>query len=216
MTPQRLGDLGASGAWVREPTAGPFHVGPDGLAVTVDGEMLMRMDGLVAVVGGLEVKPETRRRRGRPTEEPFGQGALQLQRVTGNGMVYLEPGKSTFHAVDLRDQNGISYDDDGAYLREELVFAFEEPIFFENGRVSGEGQSLELAHLKGNGRVLLQLEGNLRAMPIPTAAPLVVPLPRLVGWFGRVSPRLMGFGGRGAMELTGEGYALLGTPPEKA
>ena len=74
---------------------------------------------------------------------------------------------------------------------------------------------LELVHLKGTGRVLLQLDGNLRAMPIPVAAPLVVPLHRVVGWFGRVTPRLTGFGGRGAVELTGEGYALLGAPPER-
>jgi uncharacterized protein (AIM24 family) len=134
--------------------------------------------------------------------------------VKGNGMLYLEPGRSKFHAVDLADQNGVNIDDDGAYLREELVFAFEEAISFDNGKLTSDGQSLELAHLKGNGRVLLQLDGTLRAMPIPLGAPMVVPLQRIVGWFGRVTPRLMGFGGRGAIELTGEGYALLGTPSE--
>ena len=109
----------------------------------------------------------------------------------------------------------MNIDDDGAYLREELVFAFEEAISFENGKLSAEGQTLELAHLKGNGRVLLQLNGALRTMPIPAGAPMVVPLHRVVGWFGRVTPRLMGFGGRGAIELTGEGYALLGAPVER-
>lgn len=214
MSPQRLVDLGASGAWVQEPSAGPFHISSDGLAVTVAGEMMVRMMGLVAIVGSVQVTPEHRRRRGRSTQEPFGTGPAQLQRVSGNGVLYLEPGRSKFHAVDLTDQNGVGIDDDGAYLREELVFAFEEAIFFENGRLTNEGQSLELAHLKGNGRVLLQLDGTLRAMPIPLGAPMVVPLHRVVGWFGRVSPRLMGFGGRGAIELTGEGYALLGTPAE--
>jgi len=216
MTPQRLVDLGASGAWVQEPSAGPFHLSADGLAVTVTDEMLLRMAGLIAVVGSIEVAPENRRRRGRPTQEPFGQGGTQLQRVKGNGVIYLEPGRAKFHAVDLTDQNGASVDDDGAYLREELVFAFEEPISFENGKLSNEQLSLELAHLKGNGRILLQLDGTLRAMPIPLGAPLVVPVQRMVGWFGRVTPRLMGFGGRGAVELTGEGYALLGSPAERS
>jgi Tetratricopeptide repeat len=216
MTPQRLVDLGASGAWVQEPSAGPFHLSADGLAVTVTDEMLLRMAGLIAVVGSIEVAPENRRRRGRPTQEPFGQGGAQLQRVKGNGVIYLEPGRAKFHAVDLTDQNGASVDDDGAYLREELVFAFEEPISFENGKLSNEQLSLELAHLKGNGRILLQLDGTLRAMPIPLGAPLVVPVQRMVGWFGRVTPRLMGFGGRGAVELTGEGYALLGSPAERS
>jgi hypothetical protein len=216
MTPQRLVDLGASGAWVQEPSAGPFHLSADGLAVTVTDEMLLRMVGLIAVVGSIEVAPENRRRRGRPTQEPFGQGGAQLQRVKGHGVIYLEPGRAKFHAVDLTDQNGASVDDDGAYLREELVFAFEEPISFENGKLSNDQLSLELAHLKGNGRILLQLDGALRAMPIPLGAPLVVPVQRMVGWFGRVTPRLMGFGGRGAVELTGEGYALLGSPAERS
>lgn len=216
MSPQRLVDLGASGAWVQEPSAGPFHLSADGLAVTVNGEMLLRMSGLIAVVGSIDVQPENRRRRGRPSQEPFGKGAEQMQRVKGSGVIYLEPGRSKFHAVDLTDQNGVSIDDDGAYLREELVYAFEEPISFENGKLTNDAQTLELAHLKGNGRVLLQLDGTLRAMPIPLGAPLVVPVQRMVGWFGRVTPRLMGFGGRGAIELTGEGYALLGTPTERA
>lgn len=215
MSPQRLVDLGASGAWVHEPSAGPFHVSNDGLAVTVAGEMLVRMTGLVAIVGSVTVTPENRRRRGRSTAEPFGAGTSQLQRAVGNGVLYLEPERSKFHAVDLTDQNGVNIDDDGAYLREELVFAFEEAISFENGKLTAEGQTLELAHLKGNGRILLQLNGSLRTMPIPVGAPMVVPLHRVVGWFGRVTPRLMGFGGRGAIELTGEGYALLGAPVER-
>jgi uncharacterized protein (AIM24 family) len=212
---QRLVDLGAASGWVQEPTGGPFHLSREGLAVKVAGEVLSRMIGLVAVVGGLEVKPEVRRRRGRPTQEPFGVGPLQLHRLSGNGLVYLEPGKHRFFAVDLTDTGGASVDDDGAYLREEVVFAFEEPVSYENGRITGEGLVLDLVHLKGTGKALLQLEGTMKAMPIPPGAPMVVPLKRLVGWFGRVTPRLMSFGGQGAVELTGDGYALLETPGER-
>ncbi|PZR05796.1 MAG: hypothetical protein DI536_31595 [Archangium gephyra] len=216
MAPQRLVDLGAAGAWVHDASSGPFHLSSDGLAVTISGEMLLRTHGLVAVVGSVQVAPEQRRRRGRSTQEPFGSGNEQLQRVTGHGIIYLEPGRAKFHAVDLTDHNGVKVDDDGAYIREEYVFAFEEPISFENGRLTSDAQIIELVHLKGTGRVLLQLDGSLRAMPIPVAAPLVVPLHRVVGWFGRVTPRITGFGGRSALELTGEGYALLGAPPERS
>ncbi|GMU59792.1 MAG: hypothetical protein AMXMBFR34_15550 [Myxococcaceae bacterium] len=216
MRSQRLVDIGAASGWVKEPAAGPFHMSPEGLAVTVDGEVLSRMTGLVAVVGALEVQPEVRRRRGSPTQEPFGAGATQLQRLSGNGLVYLEPGKHRFFAVDLADTSGASVDDDGAYLREEAVFAFEEPVAYENGRITGEGLALELVHLKGTGKALLQLAGLMKAMPIPPGAPMVVPLKRLVGWFGRVTPRLLGFGGQGAVELKGDGYALLETPGERA
>jgi hypothetical protein len=44
---------------------------------------------------------------------------------------------------------------------------------------------------------------------------MVVPLTRLVGWFGRVTPRMVGLVGHGAVELTGEGYALLGSATER-
>jgi len=208
MGSQRLMDLGASTQWVAEGERGPFHFGSDGMAVTVHGEMLVRLTNLVAAVGSIEVSPEMRRIRGRPTDQPFGTGEQQLQRVRGAGVLYLEPGRSLFHAIDL--------DDEGAYLREERVFAFEEPVAFENGRLTDAGKAVDLVNLKGVGRVLLQLDGPLKAMPIPIGSPMVVPLSRLVGWFGRVTPRMVGLVGQGAIELTGEGYALLGAAPERS
>jgi uncharacterized protein (AIM24 family) len=216
MRSQRLVDIGAASGWVREPSGGPFHLSREGLAVTVHGEMRSRLTGLVAMVGGLEVTPEVRRKRGRPTGEAFGERASQLHRITGNGVLYLEPGRHRFFAVDLTDTDGASVDDDGAYLKEEVVFAFEEPVAYENGRITGEGLALDLVHLKGEGKALLQLDGAMKAMPIPPGAPMVVPLRRFVGWFGRVTPRLLGFGGQGAVELKGDGYALLETPGERA
>jgi hypothetical protein len=215
MLMRRLADLGNAMQWVQKPEDGPFHLSSDGLAVTVAGEMLARMVGLVAVVGSVKATPENKRRRGRASREPFGLGPWQLQRVSGHGVLYLEPGKSRFHAIDLVDQDGPSFDDDGAFLREDMVFAFEEPLTFENGKLVHEATTLDLVHLKGQGRVLLQLEGELRAMPVPAGTPMVIPLVRLVGWFGHLTPRIVGFSGHGAIELTGEGYALLGAPAER-
>lgn len=212
MPSQRLAELGDPSSWAHESTDDPFQLGPAGLAVTVGGEMLLRMAGLVAMMGSLQVRPEPRRRRGRPTAEPFGEGPWQLHRVSGHGVVYIE-GTSGFHSLDLSDQGAASVDDDGAYLREELVFAFEESVAFDNGRLTDElGQCLELVHLAGHGRVLLRLDGGLKAMPVPPGTPTLVPVSRLVGWFGRVTPRLVALGGQGAVELTGDGFALLLTP----
>ena len=110
----------------------------------------------------------------------------------------------------------IDVDDEGVYLREERIFAFEESIAFENGRLTGDhGVALDLVNLKGAGRALVQLEGTLKAMPIPAGAPMLVPLNRLVGWFGYVTPRVVAFAAQGAVELTGEGFALLGAPAER-
>ncbi len=213
LSAQPLGDFAASDSWAQEPVAGPFFIGNEGLAVAVQNELLVRLTGLVAVVGGVQVVPENRRRHGRPTLEPFGEESVQLQRVSGQGMIYLDPGRSQVYALELSE--GPHFGADGAYFREELVFSFEEPINFENGCLSADGQAFDLVHLKGTGRVLLQLEGGMRTMVLMEGAPMVIPLERVVGWFGQVSPRLVGFGGRWAVELTGVGYALLGMPAER-
>ncbi len=201
----KLSDLGPRLDYGQSPASGPFHVGPEGLAVTVNGQMLCRLTGLVAVVGGVDAQPEHRRQRGRAIEQAFGEGTSQLQRVKGHGTLYLEPGKANFQAIDL--------DDEGCYVREERVFAFEEAVAFENGRLTAGQIGFEMVHLKGHGAVLLRLEGTLKAMAVPAGTPLKVPLARLVGWYGHVSPRVMvGFVGQATVELTGEGYALLAAP----
>jgi uncharacterized protein (AIM24 family) len=183
---------------------GPFFLGPDGLAIDVHHELLVRLHGLVAIVGSVEVKAEKRRMRGRATLESFGEGADQLQRVNGRGIVYLEAGKHNFHSLTLNDE--------GAYLREDCIFAFEETIAFENGTITGQlGFEIALVNLKGEGRALLKLGGALKSMPVAIERPTVVPLSRLVGWLGRMTPRLIGFAGQGAIELTGEGHVFLGT-----
>ncbi len=204
MNAPRLEELGPSATLSFSPGEmnGPFNLSAEGLALSVSGELLTRMPGLLAVVGSLEATPENRRSRGRTTDQPFGKDEQQLQRVTGAGVIHLEPGGFTYQAIDLADE--------GAYVREERVFAFEEAVAFENARLTGTGNiGVDVVHLKGQGKVLLRLDGALKAMAIPPGTPLKVPLARLVGWYGYVSVRVMGFVGQGAVELTGDGYVLL-------
>ncbi|MFT3842980.1 MAG: tetratricopeptide repeat protein [Myxococcaceae bacterium] len=197
----KLVDLGPSLDYGQSPKAGPFHIGAEGLALSVEGELLSRLQGVVAVVGSVDAQPERRRFRGRASEEAFGEGAGQMQRLSGYGVVYLESTGGEFQAIDL--------DDEGVYLREERIFAFEEVVAFENGKLTGENITVPLVNLKGRGRVLLKLDGPLKAIAVPPGTPLKVPLNRLVGWYGRVSPKVIGFVGQKALELTGDGYALL-------
>src|SRR5229473_2772325 len=53
---------------------GGFGIGSTEVLVQVRGEMLTRLDGLVASWGQLSLKPELKRFRGRPTDKPFGEG----------------------------------------------------------------------------------------------------------------------------------------------
>ena len=191
----------------------PFTVGAGGLCARVEGELLTRMEGLVAFTGQLAFTPEMKRFRGRTTDKPFGEGSMRVMRATGRGTLFIEPGeKITFQAVDLGDES--------AYFRDECVFAFEEPVMFENGRVpSGVAPDLDLVHLRGNGKVLLSLAGPLRSVPVTMEEAAAVPLTHLVGWQGNLTPRvvtlLQGAGGESlktAVELSGEGFALICLP----
>ncbi len=189
----------------------PFRVGNGSFSVRVDGELFTRLEGLLAFSGQLQFQPEMRRSRGRPTDVPFGEGGGRMMRVSGQGVLFIEPGERSFLAVSLGDES--------AYLREECVFAFEEPVCFENGRVPSEvAPDLELVHLRGQGRVLLHLTGGLRSVAVGEGAPVTVPLAWLVGWQGKLIPRTVSLPEPGAepsqvaVALEGEGFALISLP----
>ncbi|WP_375772802.1 tetratricopeptide repeat protein [Archangium gephyra] len=189
----------------------PMRVGNGSFSARVDGELLTRLEGLVAFTGQLQFQPEVKRFRGRPTEQPFGDGAGRFVRASGQGVLFLEPAESrSFLAVDLGDE--------GAYVREECVFAFEEAVAFDNGKVPSEvTPDLDLVHLRGQGRVVLSLGGTLRSVAVAGETPVTVPLSHLVGWQGKVTPRVVALPGedsspRVAVELSGEGFALIALP----
>ncbi|MBZ4417766.1 tetratricopeptide repeat protein [Myxococcus sp. RHSTA-1-4] len=190
--------------------AHPFLLGHGSFSVVVDGELLTRLEGMVAFSGSLTFQPEMKRFRGRATDKAFGEGAARMVRAKGRGILYMEPSeKRTFLAVDLGE--------DSAYFRDECVFAFEEPVMFENGRVPSDiAPDLDLVHLRGQGRVLLSLPGTLRSVPVHPEQAVTVPLTHLVGWQGNLTPRVVpllksptGEVLRTAVELGGEGFALI-------
>ncbi|RKH04299.1 tetratricopeptide repeat protein [Corallococcus carmarthensis] len=188
----------------------PFTQGAAGVALAVNGELLTRLEGLVAVRGQVTFEPEMKRFRGRATDKPFGEGHQAMVRARGQGTLHLEP-------VSGRQLVPVVLDDESVYLRDACVFAFEEPVVFENGRVPSElAEDLDLVHLRGQGRVLLSLTGPLRSVPVAMDQPVTVPLTHLVGWVGNLTPRVVPLvvsaGGetlRGAVELGGEGFALI-------
>ena len=190
----------------------PFRVGNGGFSALVEGALLTRLEGLVAFSGQLQFQPEVRRFRGLASEQPFGEGARRLVRASGQGMLFIESAEvRSFLAVELGEE--------GAYFREECLFAFEESISFENGKVPSDlGTELDLVNLNGQGRVLLGLTGRLRSVAIAEESPVTVPLPHLVGWQGKVTPRVVPLGEAGsepakvAVQLSGEGFALIALP----
>jgi uncharacterized protein (AIM24 family) len=204
-----LSQLAASLRLVGEGEASPFAVNDDSVLVTVRGELLVRTAGMIGFTGSLDFRPEFKRFRGRVTDRPFGDGSDRVQRVLGTGAAWVAREGRRFLAVSLGDE--------GAYLREPMVFGFEEQVNFENGRVPSEvAPDLDLVHLAGVGQVLLSLPGALRSLEVRADAPVTVPLEHWVGWQGQIAPRVLAMpwdhprgGAALAVELTGEGFALL-------
>jgi Tetratricopeptide repeat len=204
-----LAQLAASLRLVEEGEASPFAVNEDSVLVTVRGELIVRTAGMIGFTGSLDFRPEFKRFRGRVTDRPFGEGADRVQRVLGTGAAWVAREGRRFLAVSLGEE--------GAYLREPMVFGFEEQVNFENGRVPSEvAPDLDLVHLAGLGQVLLSLPGALRSLEVRSDAPVTVPLEHWVGWQGQIAPRVLAMpwdhpkgGAALAVELTGEGFALL-------
>lgn len=204
-----LRQLAASLRLVGEGEASPFAVNEDSVLVTVRGELLVRTAGMIGFTGALDFRPEYKRFRGRVTDRPFGEGPDRVQRVQGTGAAWVSREGRRFLAVSLGDE--------GAYLREPMVFGFEEQVNFENGRVPSDvAPDLDLVHLAGVGQVLLSLPGALRSLEVRSDASVTVPLEHWVGWQGQIAPRVLAMpwdhprGGVAlAVELTGEGFALL-------
>ncbi len=166
----------------------------------------MRLAGLLAVRGAVEAEPEVMRFRGRPTEKPFGVGAGRFHRVRGDGTLLFAAGERRFTALVVGE---------AAFVREEALFALEDDLAFENGRVPSNGaEELNLVHLRGRGAVLLATAAAPRTLEVHPEAALRLPLEALVGWIGAVTPRLVTLveGGPAELlgvELSGEGRVLV-------
>jgi Tfp pilus assembly protein PilF len=190
---------------------GGFGIGGTEVVVQVRGEMLTRLDGLVASWGQLSLKPELKRFRGRPTDKPFGEGARRMLRAAGEGRFVISREGRVFTALELGDEP--------AYFREEVLFAFEESIVFENGRVpSKTGHDLHLVHVRGRGKLLLVSGGEPKSVELSRGEPLRIPMDQLVGWHGPlIQPRVVPIVEEApelgvALELAGEGRALVDAP----
>jgi len=191
--------------------AGGFAIGPSEVLIHVRGDMLTRLDGLVASWGSVTMKTELKRFRGKATDKPFGEGPRRMLRASGEGRYVIAREGRCFTALEL--------DDEAAYFREEVLFAFEESILFENGRVpSKSGADLHLVHLRGRGRLLLVSHGVPQAVEVHKGEALRIPMDQLVGWHGPlIQPRLVSMVEEApelgvALELAGEGRALLDVP----
>ena len=143
--------------------------------------MLTRLDGIHVTGGDLEYEPAMRRSRGHQTDEQFDYGGRRCTSVVGHRLPDRGPRRAEFTAVTL--------DDDILYLREDLVFAFEATLRWENGNVPGLRGKLPVVQFRGDGAVALRTAKPLVRVKLPAQGVLFVDATRLAGWIGRVIPR---------------------------
>jgi hypothetical protein len=190
-----------------EDTDHAFELAASGaLVVHVTDRVMTRLDGVHVTGGDLAYEPATRRSRGHHTEDKFDYGGPQLHTVSGRGYLIALPGDRVFTAVTL--------DDDIFYLREDLVFAFQASLRWENGNVPGLRGRFPVVQFRGDGAVALRSGKPLVRVKLPAHGLLFVDATRLAGWIGRVIPRavvppLGGPMGEVCVECTGEGVVLV-------
>ncbi len=214
LAPRPLSEL-ATDELIR-PEGGPevFEVGAGGsLLIRVTDRVLTRLDGVHVTGGDLAYEVATRRSRGTQTEERFDHGGSPLHVVTGTGYLLALPDDRTFFALGL--------DDDILYLREDLVFAFETSLRWENGNVPGLRGQLPVVQFRGDGGLVLRAARPLVRVKLPAQGVVLVDAARLAGWIGRVIPRAVVPQGGGplgatAVECTGEGIILIEPAPRVA
>lgn len=192
--------------------AGPaLEVTTDGLLVMrVTERLIARLDGVVVQSGAISAEPATRRVRGQQTAAPFVCQTNAFFALSGTGYLVVAAADLTFTALLL--------DDDILYLREDVVFAFDPTLRWENGNVPGLRDKFGVVQFRGDGTVALATQTPLMRVKLSPNAPAVVATERLAGWIGRVIPRAIAHDHvtGGAVECSGEGVLLISVPRASA
>jgi uncharacterized protein (AIM24 family) len=210
--PRLLSDLATDDLIRPDDSDDAFEIGANGaLIIRVTERMMARLDGVHVTGGDLSYELAMRRSRGHNTDDAFDHGGSQFHVVTGRGYLIAVPGKHAFSAVRL--------DDDILYLREDLVFAFQPQLRWENGNVPGLRGKLPVVQFRGDGALVLRLARPLVRIKLPAQGVVFVDAERLAGWIGRVIPRAVvsppgGPLGTMCVECTGEGVVLVEPAPD--
>jgi tetratricopeptide (TPR) repeat protein len=157
----------------------------------------------------------SRRRRGRSIDEPLGGPHDPLVLVDG-------PARATLAAGEMSRLWAFRFDGDLLFLREAAVVGFEARLSYENGHLAAfEGEEAVLIQLRGSGTVVLSTRGSLVSAPIKSEGTALVARDAVVGWSGRLLPRVPApyetpALGTAFVSFTGEGTVFLLAGPGAA
>ncbi|HVJ92408.1 MAG TPA: tetratricopeptide repeat protein [Labilithrix sp.] len=184
---------------------------PSGVALvrtTSELGFAARLEAIRAQQSGLQMHLLERQMKGRSTGESFGGIASPMVLATGDGQLVLaaRPGRK----VTAFDVGG-----EMCFAREDVLLGFGGGLAFENGRLAtGEGESVPVVQLRGDGSVLLEGIGDVLTLAVHPDRSLSVRREVILGWFGRLVPRHLApgdapCGQRGLVSFAGDGRVLI-------
>ena len=186
--------------------------GDAGALLTTSDErpFAVRLEAIRAFVGPASQVVLERRTRDKATGEPLGGVVAPLVKVAGaaNVVVRARP-KHILVAFGLEDAP--------AYVREEHLLGFDFALTFESGKLSaGDAEAVRVVQLRGVGAVLLELAAPIGAIAVLPQRAVTVRREAIVGWLGRLVPRVLSAaeapaGQRGLLSFAGEGTVLVAT-----
>ncbi len=174
------------------------------------GQVHSRLTELVAFEGNLIFEPEFKKFKGKETNALFGTKDNLMVKITGEGQLLFSPNNGKIHLFLLEDEM--------LYLAESNIFAFQEGISWENGRIQGKGsEDIDLVQFKGRGIIALATKSKLASIQLAYTSPLLVDVSSLIGWYGKILPKIIALiapsegamGKKNMVELKGEGCVLL-------
>ena len=149
--------------------------GPD----TREGGFAARSDVVHAFAGPL--RREALARRPPPAPEPFRDGP-PFTRVSGTGQLVLAPRPHTRLLP-------LEMDADVAFLREDLVVAFDYALLSDLGRMRRPSRkSVSLVRFRGDGVIVLGLDQPFLAFDVHGEETVTLRADSLIGWIGGLTP----------------------------
>lgn len=181
------------------------------LLARVDGALALRPQWIVSLTYDrtpFSTEPLKRRAAGSAEAELLG-GPAPLVKLVGHGRVVLAPRAETRLCLLSVSR------DEHLYLKESHLICFGPEVEYETGRLEAHGRNpFVVVKLWGAGTVALSSRSALHSLPVTPDAPLQVRADRIIGWLGRLLPRVVpptetlsgqnpwvGFSGQGSVFL---------------
>ena len=161
-----------------------------------------------AAKGTMTTAVMQRKTRDKETDEVLGGLTSPLARIDGDAELVLGP-RPAHHLVPLQ------LEDDLAFVREDLLLGFELTLAYESGRLSlDEADPMPILQLRGTGTIVLELLAGFTTIDATAGSQVLVRRDWIVGWIGRLIPRVVPAGEapagqRGLVGFRGEGTVML-------